>query len=84
MKKHWLKTLLIVVCLYVAFVIFGMLSTGYYIDDNGYRQPIEVTFSYLEDREDYQKLKEQYDNICSLMVELTIVVFISQTRSTQI
>lgn len=52
-KKHWLKTLLIVVCLYVAFVIFGMLSTGYYIDDNGYRQPIEVTFSYLEDREDY-------------------------------
>lgn len=72
-KKHWLKTLLIVVCLYVAFVIFGMLSTGYYIDDNGYRQPIEVTFSYLEDREDYQKLKEQYDNICSLMVDITIV-----------
>lgn len=72
-KKHWLKTLLIVICLYIAFVIFGMLCTEYYIDDSGYRQPIEVNFSYLEEREDYRELKKQFDGISELMVDITII-----------
>lgn len=72
-KKHWLKTLLIVICLYVAFVVFGMLCTEYYIDDNGYRQPIEVNFSYLSEREDYRELKKQFDGISDLMVDITII-----------
>ncbi len=72
-KKHWLKTFLIVICLYIAFVIFGMLCTEYYIDDNGYRQPIEVNFSYLREREDYRELKKQFDSISELMVDITII-----------
>ena len=73
LKKHWLKTLLIVICLYIAFVIFGMLCTEYYIDDGGYRQPIEVNFSYLEEREDYRELKKQFDGISNLMGDITII-----------
>ncbi len=72
-KMHWLKSLLITLCLYLVFVLFGMLITDYYIDENGYRQPIEANFAYLEQREDYRELKKQYDQICDLMVDITVI-----------
>ncbi len=72
-KKHWLKSLLITLCVYFIFVLFGMLITDYYIDENGYRQPIKASFSYLEQREDYKQLYRQYSEICDLMVDITVV-----------
>lgn len=72
-KKHWLKALLIIGCAYFAFLIFGMLITDYYIDDDGYRRPIEVNYAYLEEREDYRALRDQLDGVCSLMADITVV-----------
>jgi len=72
-KKHWLKTLLITLCVYVAFFLFSMLVSDYYIDENGVRQPIVLSFDYLADREDYKALRTHYDEISDLIVDITIV-----------
>lgn len=72
-KKHWLKTLLIVLCSYFVFFLFAMLVSDYFVDENGVRQPIVVSFDYLADREDYTELRTHYDDISSLIVDITIV-----------
>lgn len=72
-KKHWLKTLLITLCVYFAFFLFSMLVSDYYIDENGVRQPIVLSLDYLADREDYKALKTHYDDISDLIVDITIV-----------
>lgn len=72
-KKNWLKALLIVLCVYTAFFICGMCLTGYYIDENGVRQPISVSFGFLERRDDYKALSEQYSGITDLLVDISVI-----------
>lgn len=72
-KKHWLKTLLILLCVYFSFFLFGMLVSDYYVDENGVRQPIVLSMDYLADREDYRELKSHYDAIEDLVVDITII-----------
>lgn len=71
-KKHWLKTLLILLCAYFSFFLFGMLVSDYYVDANGVRQPIVLSMAYLADREDYKELRSHYDAIEALVVDITI------------
>ena len=73
LKKHWLKTLLILLCLYFSFFLFAMLISGYYIDENGIRQPIVLSMDYLADREDYRELRKHYDAIEDLVVDMTVI-----------
>ena len=72
-KKHWLKTLLIALCVYFVFFLFSMLISDYYIDENGVRQPIVVSMDYLADREDYRELRAHYNDVEDLVVDITIV-----------
>ncbi len=72
-KKHWLKALLITLCIYFSFFLFAMLISDYYIDENGVRQPIVLSMDYLEDREDYRELRKQYDAIAGIVVDITII-----------
>lgn len=72
-KRNWLKVLLIFLCVYTAFFICGMCLTGYYIDENGVRQPISVSFGYLEKRDDYKALSEQYNEITDLLVDISVI-----------
>lgn len=72
-KKNWLKSWLIVLCAYAVFFMFGMLISDYYVDENGIRQPIVLSFDYLNDREDYKQLRRHYDAISDLVVDITII-----------
>lgn len=72
-KKHWLKTLLILLCVYFSFFLFGMLVSDYYVDENGVRQPIVLSMNYLADREDYRELRSHYDAIEDLVVDITVI-----------
>lgn len=70
-KKHWRKTLLIALCVYLLFFLFGMSVSEYYIDENGVRQPIVLSMEYLAAREDYRKLRSHYDAIEDLILDIT-------------
>ena len=50
-KKHWMKTLLILLCVYFSFFLFGMLVSDYYVDENGknrfyWAQDFEKDFNF--------------------------------------
>ena len=72
-KRHWLKSLLLLLCGYLLFFIFGMLVSDYYIDENGVRQPIVLSFDYMKEREDYRQLRQHYDAISDLIIDITVI-----------
>jgi len=72
-KKNRRRIFLGVLCSYFVFVLFSMLVSDYYIDENGIRQPIVLSFEYLAVRNDYRTLLKQYKAIEELVVDITVV-----------
>lgn len=72
-KKNQRRIFLGVLCSYFVFVLFSMLVSDYYIDENGIRQPIVLSFEYLAVRDDYRTLLKQYKAIEELVVDITVV-----------
>ena len=72
-KKNRRRIFLGVLCSYFVFVLFSMLVSDYYIDENGIRQPIVLSFEYLAVRDDYRTLLKQYKAIEELVVDITVV-----------
>lgn len=72
-KKNRHRIFLGVLCSYFVFVLFSMLVSDYYIDENGVRQPIVLSFEYLAVRDDYRTLLKQYKAIEELVVDITVV-----------
>ena len=72
-KKNRRRIFLGVLCSYFVFVLFSMLVSDYYIDENGVRQPIVLSFEYLAVRDDYRTLLKQYKAIEELVVDITVV-----------
>ena len=72
-KKNRRRIFLGVLCSYFVFVLFSMLVSDYYIDENGIRQPIVLSFEYLAVRDDYRSLLKQYKAIEELVVDITVV-----------
>lgn len=72
-KKNRRRIFLGVLCSYFVFVLFSMLVSDYYIDENGIRQPIVLSFEYLAVRDDYRTLLKQYTAIEELVVDITVV-----------
>lgn len=72
-KKNRRRIILGVLCSYFVFVLFSMLVSDYYIDENGIRQPIVLSFEYLAVRDDYRTLLKQYKAIEELVVDITVV-----------
>ena len=72
-KKNRRRIFLGVLCSYFVFVLFSMLVSDYYIDENGIRQPIVLYFEYLAVRDDYRTLLKQYKAIEELVVDITVV-----------
>lgn len=72
-KKNRRRIFLGVLCSYFVFVLFSMLVSDYYIDENGVRQPIVLSFEYLAVRDDYRTLLKQYNAIEELVVDITVV-----------
>ena len=72
-KKHRRKSLIILLCVYFVFLLFGMLVSDYYVDENGVRQPIILSFAYLENRKDYRELRRRYDAVSELIVDITVI-----------
>lgn len=73
LKKNRLRIFLGVLCTYLLFILFAMLVSDYYIDENGIRQPIVLSFEYLAVRDDYRTLLKQYKAIEELVVDITVV-----------
>ena len=73
LKKNRLRIFLGVLCTYLVFILFAMLVTDYYIDENGVRQPIVLSFEYMTVRDDYRTLLKQYEAIENLVVDITVV-----------
>lgn len=72
-KKNRRRIFLGVLCSYFVFVLFSMLVSDYYIDENGIRQTIVLSFEYLAVRDDYRTLLKQYKAIEELVVDITVV-----------
>lgn len=72
-KKNRRRIFLGVLCSYFVFVLFSMLVSDYYIDENGIRQPIVLSFEYLAVRDDYRTILKQYKAIEELVVDITVV-----------
>ena len=72
-KKNRRRIFLGVLCSYFVFVLFSMVVSDYYIDENGIRQPIVLSFEYLAVRDDYRTLLKQYKAIEELVVDITVV-----------
>ncbi len=72
-KKNRRRIFLGVLCSYFVFVLFSMIVSDYYIDENGIRQPIVLSFEYLVVRDDYRTLLKQYKAIEELVVDITVV-----------
>ena len=72
-KKNRRRIFLGVLCSYFVFVLFSMLVSDYYIDENGIRQPIVLSFEYLAVRDDYRTLLKQYKAIEELVADITVV-----------
>ena len=72
-KKNRRRIILSFLCSYFVFVLFSMLVSDYYIDENGVRQPIVLSFEYLAVRDDYRTLLKQYKAIEELVVDITVV-----------
>ena len=72
-KKNRRRIFLGVLCSYFVLVLFSMLVSDYYIDENGIRQPIVLSFEYLAVRDDYRTLLKQYKAIEELVVDITVV-----------
>lgn len=72
-KKNRRRIFLGVLCSYFVFVLFSMLVSDYYIDENGIRQPIVLSFEYMAVRDDYRTLLKQYEAIENLVVDITVV-----------
>ncbi len=72
-KKNRRRIFLGVLCSYFVFVLFSMLVSDYYIDENGIRQPIVLSFEYLAVRDNYRTLLKQYKAIEELVVDITVV-----------
>lgn len=72
-KKNRRRIFLGVLCSYFVFVLFSMLVSDYYIDENGIRQPIVLSFEYLAVLDDYRTLLKQYKAIEELVVDITVV-----------
>lgn len=73
LKKNRLRIFLGVLCTYLVFILFAMLVSDYYIDENGVRQPIVLSFEYMAVRDDYRTLLKQYESIENLVVDITVV-----------
>lgn len=72
-KKQWKKSILVFFCAYLIFLLFGMLVSDYYVDEKGVRQPIVLSLEYLEKREDYRELRQHYDTVSDLIVDMSII-----------
>lgn len=71
--RLWVKILLTIVILYVAFLIIGVISTEYYTDEEGKEIPIKSDIQTLEDRDDYDTLTEYISKAREIMRDITII-----------
>lgn len=68
-----IKLILILMCLYIVFLIIGVISTDYYIDENNKRQAVIAKIDTLEKRDDYKTLSSYITQIREIMVDITII-----------
>lgn len=72
-KKKLLKIFLISLCVYMIFLIFGAVKTNYYVDSNGVRQPILVTYQDVADKNDYNILKKEFSTMRSVLIDIRTI-----------
>lgn len=73
LKQNATKIILISLCVYMVFLIFGALKTNYFVDETtGTRQPIFVTYKDVADKKDYNALKKQMTQLREILIEIRI------------
>lgn len=70
-NHHVVKTVLILMILYVCFLLLGALSTEYYEDSESKIHIIVADIDTLEDRNDYDAMKEYIEDIRDILVDIT-------------
>ncbi len=72
-KRNRKKLIIAFVVLYIAVFAFGLLTTRFYVDENGKRQAYRISFSDLKKEDDYNELKECIADVRDLLAEVTVV-----------
>ena len=61
-KKRITYTALLLACAYMIFLIYGVFCTDYTYDENGKIKPVVLTVKQIRERNNFDKLKVQYEN----------------------
>ena len=64
---------LVAACLYVVFLIVGIVKTQYYEDTDNVRHAVVADYSMLKTRDDYLLIKKDFQEIRSLFVDIYII-----------
>jgi len=72
-KDKIIKTALILLSLYMAFLIVGLLSTGFYTNSKNEKEVIFMNYAYIKDKKDYEAYKKQIEKLRDLYVDITIL-----------
>lgn len=62
-----------VVTFYLAFLLLGLCTTDYYIDENNQKQLVVADYTILKNRKDYNEITKMMGNIRSIMVDVTVL-----------
>lgn len=72
--RKYKKRIIIVVCaVYAVALLFGILSTRFYYDENGNRRAYMITISDLKAQDDYYALTDKLTSIRDLLTNITII-----------
>ena len=73
-RKRMFKTVLLaLVCAYLLFLIYGVLVTGYQYGEDGKVEPVVLSVKEIGEKENYDKLKGQYDS-CKQLYEKILLI----------
>ena len=61
-RKRIIYTVLITVCVYLIFLIYGVLCTDYAYNDEGQIEPVVLNVDQISEKKNFDKIKVQYEN----------------------
>lgn len=71
--SKFVQVLLIIACIYMCFLIYGMSNTEYVYDMYGRVVPEELTVDVIKDREQFRMVKSQYLQVRTLYEETLVL-----------
>ena len=61
-RKRIIYTVLVTVCVYLIFLIYGVLCTDYAYNEEGQIEPVVLNVEQISEKKNFDKIKVQYEN----------------------